>query len=65
MKQKLDPETAVNALRDLLRASNLKETPIALHLQDHFKMIANFPEAKGKIAFDDERGMLLLLDWDD
>ena len=65
MKPQIDPELAVNALRDVLRAGNRKEIPIADYLQEHIKMIASFPEAKGKIAFDEERGMLLLLDRDD
>jgi hypothetical protein len=65
VKPKLDPEVAVQSLVWVMRSANLKETSINPAFQDHFKMICNFPEARGKIAFDDERGMLLLLDWDD
>jgi hypothetical protein len=62
MNEKLDPNTAVQALVDLLRATNNREIQIAPHLQEHIAKIASLPEAKGKISFDTENRMLSLVD---
>jgi hypothetical protein len=62
MSKKLDPEIAVKALVDLLRATGNREIQIAPHLQEHIAMIASLPEAKGKISFDGENRMLSLVD---
>jgi hypothetical protein len=62
MAKNLDPEVAVQALVDLLRATGNREIQIAPHLQDHIIFIASLPEAKGKITFDAENRMLSLVD---
>jgi hypothetical protein len=62
MTKKLDPQVAVQALVDLLRATGSREIQIAPHLQEHIASIAKLPEAKGKLSFDTENRMLLLVD---
>jgi hypothetical protein len=62
MSQKLNPEVAVKALVDLLRATGNREIQIAPHLQEHIAYIASLPEANGKLSFDEENRMLSLVD---
>jgi hypothetical protein len=61
MAQQLDPNTAVQALVDLLRATGNREIQIPPHLQEHIAIVASLPEAKGKISFEPESRMLSLL----
>ncbi len=61
----LDFEREVQLLVWVLRSMGVKKIPVAEHLYEFTKMICNSPEAQGKIAFNEKRGMLLLMDRDD
>jgi hypothetical protein len=64
MNRNIDPELAVQTLVDILRLNKRKQLPIHEKLQPQIQYVASLPEAAGRIGFDAERGLLLLLEDD-